>query len=217
MAPHFRDITDLAVEREQMGGFEPVGYASASAVDPATGNRVHVVLSKRRGRGTRWIEIVTPDVATYDREIGPYRQGNTDWNRILALHGLNRFAIAASDLGGTWSDNYASATSMVFVNTGWSAGTMYTGGSSELRVNGGSYQLAVTIAQGIAPAIQWRRETFAGAITVPDPWHLRLTGGFQGRTDVFDASFEAVKGGRILNLSTAANGSPIAYHFIRVN
>jgi hypothetical protein len=216
VAPRYSSVTNLYVERYSLGGFEPINYAYANAVDRATNARVFVVLMKKFHAGGRWTEIVTPDRATYEREFGAYRQDDTEWQRLLALPALNRFSIGASDLVGTWTNAWASATNMVYVATGWSTGMAYAGGNTEVTFNGGRYSESVSIGEGIAPNIRWRTATFQGNATVPDPWHLTLTGQYQGATKKFRAWYEIVLGGRMLHLELEdGSSSPETMHLVR--
>jgi hypothetical protein len=199
--PRYRNITNWVIGPSGMGGFESVATAWADAIDPATNRPVHIVLTKRRRTGYRWIEVVTPTRAAFEEAMGPYRGGDTDWDRITNLQGLNRFSVAASDLTGYWSSSWGTAYQTANIFTGDYAGVLTQGGTSALNVNGTNYSILITVAQGKTGSnMDVQRELWKGAITVPDPWHVQLTGTFRGETRLLDASFEVVRGGRILRL-----------------
>ena len=200
VAPRYRDVAELYIERNNPGGYEPINYAEATATDAATGRRVFVVLFYHPNRKSRWMEFITPDKATFEREFGAYRNSSTDWARWLVMTSRNRFAVSVGDFTGTWSDNFASGTSMVFSATGRSAGMLYAGGSTNVRFEQGSYVMDIASAEGMVGSVRTRNVTYTGAFTVVDNWTVAFANNFQGRTRRFTASFEGVKGGRVLNL-----------------
>jgi hypothetical protein len=216
VAPRYRDVANLFVERNNPGGYQAINYAAGTVVDNETGRRVYVVLFNHRGRNTRWMEFVTPDKATFEREFGPYLQNSTAWDRWVAMAGRNRFAVAARDFGGTWSDNFASGTSMVYAATGRSAGMLYAGGNTTVSFSGGSYTMDVAGATGYVGNIQTRNVSYKGPFTVLDNWNIEFGNNFQGRPRRFHASFEGVPGGRVLNLVLDEPGAGITLHLVRV-
>lgn len=216
VAPRYRDVANLVIERNNPGGYQAINYAAATAVDNETGRRVHVVLFNHRGRGTRWMEFITPDKASFDREFGPYQHSSTAWDRWMAMAGRNRFAVAPRDFVGTWSDNFAGGTSMVYAATGRSAGMLYAGGNTTVGFNGGSYTMDVASASGYVGNIQHRNVSYKGPFSVLDNWTIAFGNNFQGRTRRFHASFEGVPGGRVLNLVLDEPGGGVTLHLVRV-
>ena len=216
VAPRYSSAQGLYIERYNVGDYEPVFYASANAVEKGTGKSVYVVLFYKQAGNLPWMEFVAPDKAAFDAAFGPYRKERTDFKRWLLLSGRNRFAVAQRDFVGMWSDNFSSATSMVYAATGRSAGMLYTGGSTQLAFTGGKYSMEVSGGSGMTGSIKFRSEMYTGAFAVPDNWTLTLANNFQGQTRKFRAWFEGVVGGRILNLELADPGAPISLHLVRV-
>jgi hypothetical protein len=216
VAPRYRDVANMIVERNNPGGYQPINFASAEATDLATGRHGYIVLFNHPNRNSRWMEFFTPDKATFDQTFGPYRSSDTDWNRWLAMAGRNRFGVAAGDFTGTWSDSFSSGTSMVYAATGRSAGMLYAGGSTEIVFNGATYREIVAGAEGMVGSIRHKNVEYTGAFTVLDNWTVSLANNFEGRTRRFHASFEGVKGGRVLNLMLDEPGAPLNLHLVRV-
>ncbi len=216
VAPRYRDVTNLVVEQSNPGGYQPINYAEAEATDIATGRRGYIVLFNHPNRNSRWMEFMTPDKATFEREFGPYRGSGTEWDRWLAMAGRNRFGVSASDFSGTWSDSFASGTGMVYAATGRSAGMLYAGGSTEITFNGAAYREMIAGAEGMVGSIRQRTVEYTGAFTVLDNWTVSLANNFAGRTRRFHAAFQGVKGGRVLNLVLDEPGAPLTLHLVRV-
>jgi len=216
VAPRYQSVGPLFVERFNVGGYQPANVAAGDLVESASGRKVYVVLYSHKGRGTRWMEFVAPDRASFEREFGPYRQDDTDWNRWGALMNSNRFALAPKDLAGTWSDNFASATALVYAASGRSAGMLYTGGNTEIAFDGGRYTMSITSAVGQAPNIRVQTQTYSGTYTLPDAWAVAFDNNFEGRTRRFKAAFEAVAGGRVMKLVLDEPGAPITLNLVRV-
>lgn len=204
IVPRYRNITNWVLGDANLGGFEHVAITWADAIDPATNKPVHIVLAKRHRKGLRWVEIVTPSRASFEQQFGAYQGNDTNWDRLFDLHGLNRFSVGANDLVGEWSSNWSAAYQLVSIYTGDNAGVLTQGSASSLHVNGSDYSILMVAAQGrTGSTMDIQRELWKGRVTVPDPWHVQLTGAFRGETRLLDASFEAVKGGRILRLDDA--------------
>lgn len=202
--PRYRNITNWVIGDAGLGGYEHVAITWADAVDPATNRPVHIVLAKRHRKGLRWVEIVSPSRAVYEQNFGPINGNATDWDRIFNLHGLNKFSVSANDLVGEWSSSWGTAYQLANIFTGDYAGVLTQGSASGLHVNGNRYSIKMVAAQGrTGQRMDIQTELWKGNITVPDPWHVQLTGAFRGETRLLDASFEAVKGGRILRLDDA--------------
>ncbi len=216
VAPRYRDLTDFVVERNNPGGYEPINYASGTATDIESGRRMYVVLFSHPNRNTHWMEFATPDKATFEREFGPYRQNDTAWDRWVAMAGRNRFAVSPKDFVGTWSDNFASGTSMVYAATGRAAGMLYAGGNTTVSFAGASYQMDVASATGMVGSIRSQNVSYKGKFSVVDNWTIAFDNNFQGRTRRFHASFEGIRGGRVLNLVLDEPGAGITLHMVRV-
>ena len=96
-------------------------FASASARD-AEGRPVYVALF-RSGNNRRWVEVVTPDRAAFEKHLTVVHDGEeTDFEPLNRLANLNRFAVAPADLVGEWASSGGAGVEYVNLYTGQSAG-----------------------------------------------------------------------------------------------
>ena len=204
VAPRYSGITNLWVRRSfwsDGGPLEGKYFAQADARD-AAGRPVHVALFKH-GNAGRWIEIVTPDKATFQHLLTTVLpQDGTQWDKLISLINLNRFAVSAADLVGTWGAGSGASVQYVNAYTGTSAGMAFSSSTStyEFRPDGtytSTWKGASNTLDG--RGTQFGSENARGNYQVRD-WEVTLTGRFQGATHTFAARFEAVKGGRVLHL-----------------
>jgi hypothetical protein len=183
-------------------------YASAEMTDNATGKRVYVVLFKTQyynGSG-KYVEIIAPSQQAFEQAFGNYEtnKANKSWGELDKLQGRNKFAVAASDLKGTWTSDFGAAISYVYVSTGLSAG-MDTHSSSEsfAFLGGGKYEWNLGVASGQVGNIRFQSAKATGKVTVPDNWHVQFS-DISGRPRKYDAMFSCIKGLRILWLDGKA-------------
>jgi len=196
------------VELKPVQSFESIGFAEADGVDRETGKAVHIVLFKKhysKGNG-RYIEVVTTDKPSFEREFGPYHNDEFGWDKIAGMQYRNKFAVTANDLPGKWAASDYASLSYYYVNTGGYAGATATSISHEfLFRKDGTYQSDQAGASGAVGNQQFSRQVYKGNFMVSN-WDMQLTNRFQGATEKFNCYFEAVKGGRIL-IMTDKNGS----------
>jgi len=189
----------IAANRYQVKNLYPTNYSvlkdfpyyfvQADATERATGKNVFVSFQVIPKNGTAYCyEIVTPTRDSFSRQFPTMDQ-------IENLSRYNRFAIAKSDLIGTWQAGGGAFTQYYFVSSGNYAGMNIT--VSNLRyvfVNGTSYRTEVKAVTNIVYA----SEKEIGKYTAGN-WDVSTTDQ-KGKLSNFSAWFEATKGGRILHL-----------------
>jgi len=167
----------------------PYYFVQADATEKATGKNVFVSFQVISKNGTAYCyEIVTPTRDSFARQF-------PTMDKIEDLSGYNRFAIAKSDLIGTWQAGGGAFTQYYFVSSGNYAGMNIT--VSNLKyvfVNGTSYRTEVKAVTNSVYA----SEKEIGKYTVGN-WDISTTDQ-KGKLSNFSAWFEATKGGRILHL-----------------
>jgi hypothetical protein len=167
----------------------PYYFVQADATEKATGKNVFVSFQVISKNGTAYCyEIVTPTRDSFARQF-------PTMDKIEDLSGYNRFAIAKSDLIGTWQAGGGAFTQYYFVSSGNYAGMNIT--VSNLKyvfVNGTSYRTEV---KAVTNRI-YASEKEIGKYTVGN-WDISTTDQ-NGKLSNFSAWFEATKGGRILHL-----------------
>lgn len=176
-------------------------FAQADARDN-DGRPVHVALF-RGGNGGKWIEIVTPDKATFQSRFTAVQQyDGTNWAPLEKLAVYNKFAVAAADVVGSWESASGAAVQYYEVYTGNNAGMAYASSTISFVFRpDGTYTSVYKGAQNLqnGRGTQFHGETFNGRYSVTN-WEMTLTNRFKGETHKFAIQFEAVKGGRILHM-----------------
>lgn len=169
--------------------------------DPATGKRVYVALFKN-GTAGKWIEFIMPDKQSFQREFTTvYVQDGTNWDKLSAMIGYNKFAVAAEDLAGVWKSSSAAGVELYNIYTGNSVGMATTSSSNQFTFSAnGGYTEIYKSASGVGAGLNYYGETNKGRFTVSPGSMMTLTNRFKGQAHEFSAYFEAVKGGRILHL-----------------
>lgn len=201
VAPRYTNIRNL--ELKPIQSWESISFASADATEKSSGKQVHIVLFKKHfsnGNG-RYLEFVAPNKQAYDNEFTPYHNDEFGWDKNVNMQYRNKFAIAATDLTGTWGASDYASLSYYYVNGGGYAGATATSLAHIFTFNAnGTYQSDHAGASGVVGNQKFSRQVYNGKFS-SNNWTLTLTNRFQGETENFACQFEAVKGGRILILT----------------
>ena len=104
---------------------------------------------------------------------------------------------------------------MVFAATGRAAGMLYAGGNTTVFFDGPRYRMDVAGGSGMVGSIQNQYVSYTGRFSVLDNWTIAFDNNFQGRTRRFHASFEGIRGGRVLSLVLDEPGGGITLHLVR--
>ena len=162
VAPRYAGVANLTLRRGFWDDGDAFGqskhFASATARD-AQGQSIHVALF-RGGNGRRWIEIITPDKATFEKQLTVVRdQDGTDFEPLNKLATYNKFAVAAADLVGGWTSSSGAGIEYVNVYTGGSAGFHHASSTSRFTFRAdGSYASEWVGAQNTGGATQFGGE-----------------------------------------------------------
>jgi len=176
-------------------------FVEGDVTDPSTGRRAYVALYKD-GNAGKWIEFIMPDKQSFQREFTTvYTQDGTNWAKLSAMVGYNKFAVAPQDISGAWKSSSAAGVELYNIYTGNSVGMATTSSSNEFTfaANGG-YTEIYKSASGVGAGLNYYGQTNKGRFSVSNSSMLTLTNRFKGQAHEFSAYFEAVKGGRILHL-----------------
>ena len=121
----------------------------------------------------------------------------------------NRFAIAAADLPGHWTESSSNAMEYYNAYTGSYAGMGIASSDNDFYFNqDNTYKSKHTSATGSTGNLTTFNLEYSGQYIVSN-WEVDLTNRRDGKPDNFDAYFEAVKGGRILHFQK--QGTAITY------
>lgn len=182
-----------------------VYFYEADVVEKSSGKKYYAGFRVLTESGvSRCIEILSPSKQEFDKEF-PTQE------KIAALTGYNKFAITQADLIGTWEESGGSYVNMYSTVTGAYAG-MNSASSAHKFIfkNDGTYFSNHKGAFGMVGSMTFFDQKYNGSYTVTN-WDLTATKRFEGKTDIFWAEFEAVRGGRVLHL-TDKNAAGMKYH-----
>lgn len=199
VAPRYGAMRNL--EFKPLTNWEPIEFAEADAVEKATGKAVHVVLFKKNyqsGSG-KYVELVTPDKSSFEKEFGAYHEGSSGWEKLEQMANYNKFIVSAADLQGTWTSDFSGAIQYVNAYTGLDAGTDTHASVETFQLGPGSaYKWDLGVASGAVGNIKFQSVKSSGKFSVSgDGWKVTFS-DIEGKPRTFDASFSHVKGLRVL-------------------
>ena len=185
-------------------------FYEADGIDKATGMKCHIGFRVITNNGiSRCIEIISPSAAVFQQEFSTQE-------KIEAMLNYNKFAVTAADLIGKWEESTFAGVDMYNVNTGAYAGMNTSSSANSFVFNDdNTYSSNHKGAFGMVGSMQFYDQKYKGKMTVTN-WDLTLTNRWEGKTDIFWAQFEAVRGGKILHLRDKS-ASGITYHLVKVN
>lgn len=233
VAPRYSNLSNFSARYIET--YNRPYFGAGYATENSTGQSVFIVLF-RRGGG--WIEVVSPDNATFTREFG-FNPESIVWGKITEYMGgwvvtnsagttinadpevfnkldnmttYNKFAVAASDLEGTgqWKANFSSNTYYTNYYTGASAGmTTYTSSQWFDFKTGQNYHWELVAVNSGNGQIDAVQTKSDGNFKSANDWQLHFS-DIERKAKTYDAYFTAIKGGRVLWLNDAqAPGSGV--------
>jgi len=185
-----------------------VYFYEADVVEKSSGKKYYAGFRVFTESGvSRCVEILSPTAQDFQKEF-PTQE------KVEALRGYNKFAVSQKDLLGTWEESGGSYVNMYSTVTGAYAG-MNSASSAHKFIfkNDGTYFSNHKGAFGMVGSMTFFDQKYNGSYTVTN-WDITATKRFEGKTDVFWAEFEAVRGGRVLHL-TDKTASGIRYHLVK--
>jgi hypothetical protein len=209
VAPRYSNATNMFFKSGYTFELTP-NYGAAEVTDNATGKRMYVVFFQRTyyGSNNKYVEIIAPSQAVFEQQFGSYdnNKQNKKWDVLSNLQNYNKFAVAATDLDGTWTTDFGAAISYVYVATGLYAGMDTHSSAENFQFTGaGKYQWSLSVASGQVGNMRFQGAKSTGTVTVPDNWHVQFS-DISGKPKTYDAYFSCIKGLRILWL----DGKPYA-------
>lgn len=185
-----------------------VYFYEADVVEKSSGKKYYAGFRVFTESGvSRCVEILSPTAQDFQKEF-PTQE------KVEALRGYNKFAVLQKDLLGTWEESGGSYVNMYSTVTGAYAG-MNSASSAHKFIfkNDGTYFSNHKGAFGMVGSMTFFDQKYNGTYTVTN-WDITATKRFEGKTDVFWAEFEAVRGGRVLHL-TDKTASGMKYHLVK--
>ncbi len=206
VAPRYSSAANF--EFKPISGWQAIEFAEADMVERATNKTVHIVLFKMNysGGNGRYMEFITPDKKTFEQQFGVYRHESYGWEKMEQMANYNKFAVAASDLKGKWTNNFSGLTQYVNAYTGANAGAHTYGSNQSFEfASGNTYKWSMGVASGFVGNIKFQSGKSTGKFSVPNNWQVNFT-DIDGKPKTFTAQFSCIKGARILWLDNTGFG-----------
>jgi hypothetical protein len=185
-----------------ISGYDSPYFLCGEMTTQNGGETAFVTLYKKSW--TDWIEIITDSkesfVKTFGVDInalGTYPSSEV-FKLLENLNGLNKFAVAASDLPGKWSNSWSGSTYYANVYTGMSAGmsTSAAGQTYEIAKNN-TYKWNIVVTQSYGGATNFQNAKSNGTLKMANNWQIHFS-DMEGKPKTYTAQFSCIKGGRIL-------------------
>jgi hypothetical protein len=200
------------MEFKSYGSWEQIEFAEADMVEKTTGKTVHVVFFKknfRSGNG-KYIEFITPDKNSFEQEFGTYENASANFgtgpgsDKMVNMANYNKFAVAASDLTGKWTNDFSGAIQYVSAATGFDS-HMATHASVEnfLITAGNTYHWDLGVASGNVGNIKFQSVKSSGKLSMTGNWKVNFS-DIEGKPRTYNVYFTCIKGLRILWLDERA-------------
>lgn len=206
VAPRYSSATNM--QFRPITGWQSIEFAESDLVEKASGKKVYVVLFKMNysnGSG-RYLEFIMPNKASFEREFGAYSGNTTGWERMEKMATYNKFAVAASDLNGKWSNKFSGMIQYANIYTGADAGADTHASAENFAFGvGNTYKWDLAVASGMVGNIKFQSIKSSGKFSVPNNWQVKFS-DIEGKPRTYNTSFSAVKGARILWLDGTAYG-----------
>ncbi len=213
VAPRY--ITAGNFEFKPLQSWESIEFAEADAVEKATGKTVHVVLFKKNysGGGGKYIEFITSSKSSYEQEFGVYNDASSweNWDKIANMATYNKFAVAANDLIGKWTNKFSGTQQYVNIYTGANAGMDTHASAEKFEFSTGSiYNWEISVASGFVGSIKFTSAKATGKWSLVYNWQIHFS-DIEKKAKTYNAYFSCVKGARLLWLQDTGYGGYTAY------
>ncbi|NCU05536.1 MAG: hypothetical protein GXC73_16310 [Chitinophagaceae bacterium] len=191
---------------------EPGLYAAGLLNDNATKKDVWVALFSKGRSG--WIEVIAPDKKSFLQVFGidnPDRYFS-NWDPLLRLTTMNRFAVGENDLVGKWSNEFSGSTSYYNTYTGlYTGSTTYASRVNYVFQKNKTYTWDLAMGSGATGTTMKVDQAKAnGSWKLVGNWQVWCS-DIERRPVTYNAYFSCIKGARILWLQDVSYGSYTAY------
>lgn len=214
VAPRYSNLQNYFFAKNAVSYIQGL-FVSGTLTDNQTGQSVYVALFKRDR--SPWIEFIAPNINAFGQTTGfdvavlnDYVR-NEAWDPLQKLEGFNKFAVAASDLTGTWTNNFGGYQQYVNAYTGADAGTNTHSSTQTFEFFANSvYNWSIGVASGFVGNIKFSGAKSSGKFTNPNNWQIHFS-DLEGKPRLYNAYFSCVKGARILWLQDTGYGDYSSY------
>jgi hypothetical protein len=199
---------------EFVAAFKPK-YVEGVATEKQSGQKRFLAMTVQIAPNTAYLTLVSaPDESTF-RNWFP--KANDRYSSDLsAMSRYNKFAIGPNDISGTWQNGNTSTMQWVYETPsgyeGYAGMTLAASSATFQFHSNGTYNSIHNGATGAVGNMNTFQQEFKGNYTASN-WMIKATNRYGGKTDQFDASYTAIRGGRVLKLN---NNAGQEYNLIKV-
>lgn len=209
IAPRYTDMSDFFLY-DYNNSYEPGHLAHGNLIDHQ--GRRHFVALFMKGK-SGWIEIITPDKATFVNAFGVDQPDShfSNWEALSNLSRFNRFAVGEKDLTGKWSSDFSSSLQYYSSFTGMYAG--YNAFSSHVAFTfreDRSYDWKLVMANSTNGQTVGQSTESSGVFSMKGNWQI-VCSKIQDGPRTYNAFFSCIKGGRVLWLQDVDYGNYTAH------
>ena len=188
------------MEFKPLTGWQSIEFAEADMVETATGKLFYVVLFKMNysnGNG-KYLEFISSNKNSFEQEFGAYHATTYGWEKMESMANYNKFAVAASDLSGKWSNDFSGMTQYVNAYTGADAGANTHASNQNFEFGAGNtYKWDLGVASGFVGNIKFQSVNSSGKFSVPNNWQIYFS-DMEGKPKTYNAYFTCIKNARVL-------------------
>ena len=198
VAPRYSSASNM--EFKPLTGWQSIEFAEADMVETITGKLFHVVLFKinySNGSG-KYLEFISSNKNSFEQEFGAYHATTYGWEKMESMANYNKFAVAASDLSGKWSNDFSGMTQYINAYTGADAGANTHASNQNFEFGAGNtYKWDLGVASGFVGNIKFQSVKSNGSFSMPNNWQVHLS-EIEGKPKTCNVQFVFIKGARVL-------------------
>lgn len=214
VAPRYNSLNNFVL-LSGTSDYEKPHFISADVADNMTNKKLYVALFKKGNSG--WIEFITTDKNSFVREFGIdinkvdyYNTETAAWDPLKKMANYNKFAVAVTDLNGTWTSNFSGMTQYVNIYTGANAGATSHSSTESFQFKGTAYHWELAAASGVVGNLKFSGAKSDGTLSLPNNWQIHFS-DLEGKPKLYNAYFSCIKGARILWLQDTGYGDYTGY------
>jgi len=179
-------------------------YVEGWGQDPQTGQRRFIGMFLTVSPNAAMLTVASSSDEANFRQTFPKAADRWD-SDLLRMSSYNKFAMGPNDINGTWQSGGSQMTQWYSAVTGAYAGATFASSSATFSFSGNTYTSIHNGATGAVGAMNTFQQEYKGNATISN-WSIIMTNRYQGKTQQFDAHFQAVRGGRLLYLNDRSGG-----------
>jgi len=212
VAPIFKTTTKAYQDGgEFISSLQPK-YVEGWGADPQTGQKRFIGMFLTVSPNAARLTVACSTSEAGFRQTFPRAADRWD-SDLVRMISYNKFAVGTNDLNGTWQSGGSQMTQWYNSVTGAYAGATFASSSATFSFSGNTYSSIHNGATGAVGAMNTFQQEYKGNATITN-WNITMTNRYQGKTQQFDAHFQAVRGGRLLYLNDRSGGE---YTLVKIN